>query len=741
MTQVVMDRAYRPPALDAARQGLVGGAVSRVDGVAKVTGAATYAFEGHATTAIPTSTPAYAHIIAATIGRGRVVAIDADAARAMLGVLDVITDDPHFPSGTSSGKDAAMRGPSWNIDHWGQPLGVVVAESGEAARAAANAVRVTYRKEAGRFDPTAVPVEHDHKLGFIPTIEKGDLDAALADAAMVYDERFTTPMHFPAAMEPHATTASWDGDRLLVRSSLQMLASARETIADSLGINEDKVRVLAPFVGGGFGGKTGVGPEVVIAALAARHIGRPVKVALPRRQTAYLVHHRSETRQRIRIGCDQRGVISAIAQESVASQKDDKDFLEPVPFGTISLYRGEARRFATALARVDLPATGAVRAPGEAIGTLSVETAMDELAERLGVDPIELRRRNEPEVDPVKGNPFSTRLMLRCYDEGARRFGWDRRSAVPGTRREGDWLVGIGMAAALRGNFTMEAKADVTLGVDGRATIECDMTDIGTGTYTVLAQVVGDMLGLPVADIDVVLGDSELPRSPGSGGSFGAGASGSAVALACEDVLAELARRMNASPDELSLRDGCVTAGGRQVPLADLVRGDAIVGHGHMKPGKNSGAFSQASHGAQFAEVAVNAVTGEVRVRRMLGVFDVGRVLNAKTARSQMIGGMAWGIAYALTEDAVVDTRTGHFVNPDFGEYHVAVSADVPHIECHFIEEVDDLANPVGAKGVGELGISGAGAAVANAVYNACGVRLRDFPLTPDKLLAGLPDL
>ena len=522
-----------------------------------------------------------------------------------------------------------------------------------------------------------------------------------------------------------------------MRTSNQVIGAAAKTIASVLKIDAAKVRVLAPYVGGGFGGKTGVGPEVILAAIAAEATGRPVKIALPRRDTAYLVHHRSDTVQRIRIACDAEGTITAFAHESVAAQNDDGEFLEPVPFGSLPLYKGAVRHFKTDLVRVDLPACGAVRAPGEAVGTFAVECAMDELAERMGMDPIALRKLNEPERDPLSGKPFSTRRMIDCYDEGARRFGWNPQA--PGSVRDGEWLIGTGMAAALRGNFTVEAEASVTLGADGRATVETDMTDIGTGTYTVLAQTVGEALGLPIAAVDVVIGDSDLPKSAGSGGSFGAGSACAATALACDDILTELARRMNAGADELRLKDGCVRAGGREIALADLVRGEAIVATAKTGPGAETKRTSQASHGAQFVEVAVNAVSGEVRVRRMLGIFDVGRVLNRKTAGNQLIGGMVWGIAYALCEDGVVDTRTGRFVNPDFGEYHVATNADVPQIEVDFIEEIDDSANPAGAKGVGELGISGAGAAVANAIYNACGVRVRDFPVTLDKLLAGLP--
>ena len=735
MREVMMDGPYRPAALDKGTQGLIGKPVDRYEGAAKVSGTAQYAFE---------DTPegvAYGHVVGAGIGAGRVVSIDSTAAEAMPGVIAVIHDDPRMPSGEGNSQELPKIGPADVIHHYGQPIAIVVAESQEAARVAARAVSVEYEERQGRFDPRAEPVDENHGIGFLPQIRKGDLYAALAEAEVVFDESYSTPVHFPGALEPHATVAWWEGEKLTVRASLQVVGAARTTIATALDMDKANVRVLAPYVGGGFGGKTGVGPETILAAIAARRTGRPVKIALPRAQIAYLAHHRSDTVQRIRIGCDAEGHISAIAHEGVAAQKEDRSFLEPIPFGTLPLYAGKVRHFVTSLVRVDRPATGAVRAPGEAIGTFAIECAMDELAQRLGLDPIELRRRNEPDVDPLSGKPFSTRRMLDCYEEGARRFGWDQRVATPGRSREGEWLIGTGMAASLRGNFTVNAQARVTLDADGRAVIETDMTDIGTGTYTILAQIAGEMLGLPIDRIDVRLGDSDMPPSAGSGGSFGAGSAGSAVAIACEDILAELARRMNAAPEELSLKDGIVTAGSRSTPLADLVRGKPIEATGKTGPGSESKATSQASHGAHFCEVAVNGVTGEVRVRRMLGVFDVGRVLNEKTARNQIVGGVIWGIAYALSEDAVMDVRTGRWVNPDFGEYHVAVNADVPQIECYFIEEIDDHANPVGAKAVGELGISGAGAAIANAVYNATGVRIRDFPITLDKLLPGLPPI
>jgi xanthine dehydrogenase YagR molybdenum-binding subunit len=732
MFEQAIDAAERPGGLTRAVQGVLGAAVPRVEGPLKVTGAATYAYERAPDGAV------YAAVIGAPVGAGRVIQIDAAAARALPGVLAVIDDDPRIPAGGANSRAMPHQGTD-RVFHYGQPVAVVIAETQAVAREAAALVRVEADATPGHYDAADLPIERQPKSAFLAPVDTGDLDAALRDAAVILDRTYTTPVHFPAALEPHASTIWWEGDVLTVRSSNQIVGAARNTIATALGMAPDKVRVLAPYVGGGFGGKTGVGPEVILAAIAAERLRRPIKIALPRRDTAYLVHHRSPTTQRVRIACDRDGHIAAIAHESVAQQNDDAGFVEPVPFGTIPLYAGAARRMTTDLVRVNLPPTGAVRAPGEAVGTFATECAMDELAEELGLDPIELRRRNEPAYDPTTSRPFSTRRLLDCYTEGARRFGWPDRVPDPGTTLDGEWLIGIGMATALRGNFTVTAEAEVRLEAGGAATVSCDMTDIGTGTYTILAQTVGEILGLAPAAVTVRLGDTDLPPTAGSGGSFGAGSATSAAALACEEVLAELARRMNAAPEELALRDGVVSAGSRTVPLADLVRDAPIVARGRSTPGQQAKRTSQASHGAHFAEVAVNAVTGEVRVRRMVGVFDVGRVLNRATATNQLVGGMIWGISYALGEAAVVDPRSGRFVNPDFGEYHVAVNADVPQIECHFVEEIDDAANQIGAKAVGELGISGAGAAVINAIHNATGVRVRDVPATLDTLLAALP--
>jgi xanthine dehydrogenase YagR molybdenum-binding subunit len=360
------------------------------------------------------------------------------------------------------------------------------------------------------------------------------------------------------------------------------------------------------------------------------------------------------------------------------------------------------------------------------------------MAEKLGLDPIEFRRLNEPPVDPQKDVPFSSRQLLPCLDDGAHRFGWERRQA-PGTRREGEWLLGMGVAAAVRNNLLDQGQALVRLTPDGQCVVRTDMTDIGTGSYSILAQIAGEMLGLPIDRVTVELGDSEFPPSAGSGGSWGAGTSGSAVAMACEELGHELARRFGTTSEAMTLKDGLAIARNQSVPIEALVGKEPLEATGTIKAGKNAKRFVQASYGAHFCEVGVNAVTGEVRVRRMLGVFAAGRILNEKTARSQLIGGMIFGIGAALTEELAVDKRHGCFVNHDLAEYHVPVNADVPQIEVHFLAERDDYANPLRSKGIGELGISGSGAAVTNAIYNATGARIRSYPTTLDKILASLP--
>ncbi|MEO5867191.1 MAG: xanthine dehydrogenase family protein molybdopterin-binding subunit [Sphingomonas sp.] len=730
-----MDTAHPGLALDRGVQGVLGKGLDRIDGVVKVTGAAKYGYEHPIEGKI-----AYGFLITAPAAKGKVLAIDTTAARALAGVVDILVDDPRIPR-QAAGFVPARSG-NEEVDHYDQVVGVALADSFEVARDAARTVVVTVETVTGRYDTMAniADASGPPKESRLQDIAQGDIERTMADAAATVDQVYTTPNQVHAAMEPHASIATWDGGKLTLYSSLQILGVAQQILAASLGVETENLRILSPFIGGGFGGKM-LGPEAVLAAIAAQKIGRPVKIAMARQQLFHNIYRRTDTHQRIRLAAGADGKLTAVGHDSVVSQGPDGGFMEPVALGSLSLYAAPVRHFSHKVVTLDMVMAGAVRAPGEAVGQLALETAIDEMAEQLGMDPIDFRKLNEPEKDPLTGAPFSTRGLTECLDRGAKRFGWVNRRSTPGSEIDGDWLIGMGVAAAVRINLLMDSEARVTLGPDGRATIETDMTDIGTGTYTILAQIAGEALGLPLHCIDVKLGDTDLPTGAGSGGSFGAASAGSSVALACEEIAGELARRMKAKPEDMTLKDGHAIAGNRRVPLDELVGDAALVAHGKISQGSNAKSYSQAAHGAQFAKVAVNAVTGEVRVRRMLGIFEAGRILNAKTARSQALGGMIWGIGYALMEEAVLDQRFGQFVNHDLGEYHVPVNADVPQIEVEFVEMHDRQANPIGIKGLGELSISGAGAAVTNAIYNACGVRVRDFPLTLDKILPGLPPI
>ncbi len=731
---LTMDRPVPISLLDDGAQDLIGRPIDRVDGPRKVSGTATYAAE-YAIDGL-----VHGVLVQSTIGAGTIVSIDPSQVLAMPGVIDVVIDLDRFARAPQEG---AEEGPPpqgvREIVYFGQPIALVVADSFETARDAAERLTVHYETRQGAYDFAAQRNPDKPADGNIPAhYEQGDIDAALSRAAVTIDQTFTTPSQNSAAMEPHASIAVWNNDALTLYGSYQMLPSNVKQLSKALGVAEDKVRIVSRFVGGGFGSKLGIAPESVAAAIAAKKLRRPVKVVLARTQVFDATMRRMQTEQRVRLGADHEGRLSVIAHETLGSNLTQQDFFEPAGISTHLLYAGENRRITHDLIRLNLVQGGSMRAPGEAVGMLALEGAMDELAEAIGIDPIELRRRNEPYQDPEKDVPFSSRRLIDCLEDGARRFGWEKRQARPGTVREGEWLVGMGVSAAARPNMLMKASASVTLAGDGRAVVESSMTDIGTGSYTILTQIAGEMLGLPVDRIDMILGDSALPPAAGSGGSFGACSSGSAVYLACENLRGQLAARMGVAPDDLTLKDGQVIGDNRSVPITDLI-GEGLTATGDISPGKQERLTSQASFGAHFAEVAVNATSGEVRVRRMLGVFAAGRILNPRTARSQCLGGMTFGIGAALEEALIHDAHSGKLVNHDLSEYHIPVNADVPQIEVHFLDERDVHTNPIHAKGIGELGISGAGASIANAIYNACGVRVRDFPLTLDKLLPGLP--
>ena len=725
-----MDKPDDRNRLDDMAQGLLGTAMDRPEGPLKVTGTATYAHEAHQ--------PGMLHgvLVRATIARGTLDGVEAAGVEKMPGVRKVMWGDKFLRNPAQGTANKAPVQGSSEIYYIGQPVALVVADSFEAARHGAQSLEL--RMTAGTAVPDAkadgVAVERPEKK----QSSMGDLKAAMQDAAFTVDQRYTTPGHNSAPMEPHSAIAWWDGDQLTLHASNQMLKYNVNEVADSLGIDPEKVHLLAPYVGGGFGSKLGISPDAVAAALAAKELGVPVSVMLTRQQVFENVMRRSETVQDFQLAADKDGVLTGIGHTARVSQLPDESFAEPVTQATPFLYKGENRETHMEIVRVNQTCAGSVRAPGEAVGLTALEIAMDELAVTTGIDPVELRKRNIPDRSPGEDKPFSSHKLAEALDDGAAIFGWaeSKKGAT-----DGEWLIGYGMSSAARVNMIGESHARVTLNPDGTLLIETDMTDIGTGTYAILTQIAGEMLGVPQDRIETRLGDSKLPKSAGSGGSWGASSAGSSVYLACEKLRQTIAAKLDCDEGDLTLKDGTATFANKQTPLTDLVGDAPMVVEGAIEPGKTQKDFRQATFGSFFCEVGVNSVTGEVRLRRMHGSFAAGRILNAKTARSQCLGGMTFGIGMALTEELIQDTRDGHLVNHDLAEYHIPVNADVPQLSVNFIAERDPYANPMQAKGIGELGICGAGAAIINAIYDATGVRVRNLPATMDKILPGLPDV
>ncbi len=729
---VTMDAPATARRLDDMVQGLVGQPLDRPDGPLKVSGLATYAHEWNLE---GTAYGVFAH---APFARGTITSFDSDKVEAMEGVLRVITDKRLLRNpAQGTANEAPVQGPM-DVHYLGQPVALVVAETFEAARHGAQCLTMSRDAKDGVFDAEAAETEEGENFN------QGDLDAAMKAAHASVDATYRTPCHNSAAMEPHCSAASWDGDDLTLYGSYQMLNFNVNELADSLGIDVSHLHMRAPYVGGGFGSKLGIAPEAVAAALAAKEIGRPVVVALTRAQVFEATMRRSETKQRLRLAADATGRLTGIGHEALVSNLDGESFSEPVTQSTHFLYAAENRKLAIDIARLNKTCAGSVRAPGEAVGMPTLENAMDELAVALDMDPVELRKRNLPERHPEKDIPYSSRKYAEAMDVGAKSFGWDARNRTPGAMRKGEWLIGHGMAGASRVNMIGEASARVTLAIGenglAHATVETDMTDIGTGTYAILSQIAGEMLGLPMAQVSAKLGDSHLPKGPGSGGSWGASSSGSAVFIACEAVRSKICEKLGVRDEDLKLKDAEAAAGNVRRSLLEILADGPFSAEGTVKPGDAGGDVSQASYGAYFCEVAVNAVTGETRVRRMTGVFGAGRILNAKTATSQCYGGMVWGIGMALTEELVHDPRDGHIVNHDLAEYHVPVNLDVPQLDVILLDERDDWASPIQSKGIGELGFCGAAGAVLNAIYNATGIRVRDYPATLDKLIELLPE-
>jgi len=712
---------------------VIGKPHDRIDGKYKTTGTAPYAYERH--DVVPNQ--AYGYILGSAIATGRIRSIDTSAAEAAPGVVKVVTWQN---AGAVKKPDAVtarlLGGPQ--IEHYDQAIAVVVAETFETARAAAKLIVVDYARDKGAYDLAAAKASATKPKGGFggdPDTAVGDFAGAFAKAPVTLDATYTTPDQAHSPMEPHATLASWKDGKLTVWTSNQMINWAKRDLSEAFGIPKESVHVMSPYVGGGFGSKLWIRSDAIMAAVASRACGRPVRLTLTRPLMYNNTTHRPATIQRIRIGADKAGRITAIGHESWSGDLPGGG-PETAVNQTRQLYAGKNRMTATRLVVLNLPEGNAMRAPGEAPGLMALEIAMDEMAEKLGMDPVEFRIVNDTQVDPEHPDKrFSHRDLIGCLRTGADRFGWDKRQAKPGSVRDGRWLVGMGMAAAFRGNITMKSGARVGIDKKGVVTVATDMTDIGTGSYTVIAQTAAEMMGVDMDKVIVLLGDSSFPVSSGSGGQWGGNSSTAGVYAACVALRDRIAQKAGFNTADVQFADGKVTSGNRSVKLADIAGDAGLSAEDSIEFGDLGEKYAQATFGAHFVEVAVDSATGEVRVRRMGGAFAAGRILNPKSARSQVIGAMTMGTGAALMEDSVVDTRFGYFVNHDLAEYHVPVHADIPHQDVYFMPEVDDKSSPMKAKGVGELGICGVAAAVANAVYNACGVRIRDYPLTLDKLI------
>jgi len=736
----------------------IGKPLDRIDGPLKTTGMARYAYERNDIVV----NPAYGYIVGSGISKGRVTSLDIGAANAAPGVLAVITAENARELKKADRNTAKLLGGP-DVQHYHQAIALVVAETFEQARAAAQLVHVTYERTPGAFDLDAAmrSATRPAKLIAGPSDSHvGDFTAAFNAAPVQLDATYRTSDESHAMMEPHTTMARWVEDELTLWTSTQMVAWLKGDLAKTLNIPKEKIRIVSPFIGGGFGGKLFIRADAVLASLGARAAGRAVKVALHRPLVINNTTHRPATVQRMRIGTSRHGKILAIAHESWSG-----DLPGGKPDGAVDqtrmLYAGNDRMTATRLAVLDLPESNSMRAPGEATGHMALEVAMDEMAEKLGMDPVDFRILNDTQVvpddsgsssaqDPQNkkgegkqksqshpGRSFSQRRLVECLRLGAERFGWNRRSSTPRTRRDGDWLVGMGMAAGYRGNLLVKSGARVKLDNRGCVTVETDMTDIGTGSYTIIAQTAAEMLGVPLACVNVSLGDSAYPVASGSGGQFGGNCATAGVYAACMKLREAITIKLGFDPETSTFANGAVTSEGETVSLSDVAGDEEIAVEDTMEYGSISEEKKQATFGAHFAEVAVDVATYEVRVRRMLAVCACGRILNPKTARSQVIGAMTMGLGAALMEHLAVDTRYGFFVNHDLAGYEVPVHADVPHQDVIFLDETDPMSSPMKAKGVAELGICGVAAAIANAVYNATGIRVREYPITLDKLLAG----
>jgi len=731
---------------------LIGKPLDRVDGPLKVTGRAPYAYEQQ----VPNA--AYAVLVTSTIANGRIASIDTRAAERSRGVSLVMThlNAPRLSGvahDTTGGPGHVLQVLQDNVVHYAnQPVAVVVADTFENADEGAFLVQVRYAAAMPHTDlesrlsqAYAVADSQDGEK------RRGDPEAGMAEAETRIEHVYWTPFEVHNPMEPHATIAVWDSpDHLTLYDATQGIFNDRGRLASFFGLQPDAVRVISPYLGGGFGSKGPVWSHVVLTAMAAKQANRPVKLAVARPQMFGMLGFRSETRQTVAAGAKSDGTMTALRHDTVSHTSTFGQFVEGASRPARMLYASPNNSTSQKLVRSDIGIPSYTRAPGEASGTYGLEAAMDELAYALKMDPIEFRLKNYAETDPDENKPWSSKSLRECYRAGAEKFGWSKRKLEARSMRDGNTLIGWGMASSVYPTNRSASNASARLNADGTFSVDAGTQDLGTGTYTVMTQVAAESFGVPVNRVKFRLGDTILPETPVSGGSQTAASTGSAVYLAAQalrEKLIQMAIADAQSPLSGASAQDVVFDKGRLYSRSNPSKGETfqelisrsgqsnIEARAEAKPGAEKERYSMYAFGAQFAEVRIDADLGQIKVSRMVGCFGAGRILNAKTARSQFLGGMVWGIGMALYEQAAMDNRLGRWVNNNLAEYHVPVNADVGEIEAIWVDEKDDHVNPIGVKGVGEIGITGATAAIANAVFHATGIRVRDLPITLDKLL------
>ena len=703
---------------------IIGQGIDRIDGIMKITGKANYA------TDYPAKNMAYAVLFKSTIAAGKITSINTAQAEKSPGVLRVITHENapklNVKGGLRGG--ALLQGPE--ITFHGQHIGMVVAETFEQATAAAHLIEVKYQQaNEAKIDFEKLAKNPEMPKGKeLADLVKGAGKAAMIDAEVKIEQEYETPIEHHHPMEPHSTVAVWEGENLTLYNGSQIINGAQTAAAATLNLKPEQVRIVSPYIGGGFGSKGGQWANVVLAAIAAKLVNRPVKLALTRQQMFNSVGLRQRNIQKISLGATKEGILTTLAHETISHTAVDFEYIEPCGDCSKIMYEAPNSLISYRVVPMNLILPTYTRGPGKSTGSFALESAMDELAHQLKMDPIALRIKNEPKKDPSNGKPWSSRTTVKCLQEGAKAFGWNNRKQIPGTHFDGEDLIGYGVACGTYPARQRESSAAIKLTSKGKlvyAVVEIAASDLGTGTNTILAQTAADGLGIPVSRITIKLGDSDLPPAAGSVGSVGASSFANAVNDACTKITDELIAK---SGKQYFVRP----------TAADVMTAENIADFETQSTSKapaDAEQYSAHSFNANFAEVRINKNTGMVKVTRFLAVTGAGKILNPKTARSQIIGGNIWGIGMALTEESVIDPRYGNFATRSFADYHVPANLDVGKLDAMFINEVDLIPNKMGVKGIGEVGIVGVAAAIANAVFNATGKRIRSLPITPDKLL------